>query len=126
MFLNESVASYEVEALREGYIDGSEASMMRILYESSEEWGTLTEKSLKMQAAAALREDTQLLTEGLSEVWGKIKDFFVKLWARIKKKKKKCRNSTRKIIIRKWNRNSESIRPRSFSGRFDGKNKRIF
>ena len=84
MFLNESVASYEVEALREGYIDGSEESMMRILYESSEEWGTLTEKSLKMQATAALREDAYLLAEGLSEVWQKIKDFFVKLWARVK------------------------------------------
>jgi hypothetical protein len=84
MFLNESVASYEVEALREGYIDGSEASMMRILYESSEEWGTLTEKSLKMQATAALREDAYLLAEGMSEVWKKIKDFFIKLWGRIK------------------------------------------
>ena len=84
MFLNESVASYEVEALAEGYIDGSEASMMRILYESSEEWGTLTEKSLKMQATAALREDAHLLAEGMSEVWKKIKDFFIKLWGRIK------------------------------------------
>lgn len=72
----------DVPATNKGY-DG-EAGGYRILAESEQEWGKLTLAMANAEVAAFLREDAVLLEAAGAGFLEKAKNFFLKLWAKVK------------------------------------------
>jgi len=84
MFFDESTrpAMGKFEASETG-LTPDLAGCNRLMYEASESWHGLAAKMMKCQHYAIVNEDSQLLSEGVSDFFGKIIEFFKALGRRI-------------------------------------------
>lgn len=73
-------AGYEAS---ETGLTGDEMGVQRLIAESAENWFNLREKMMKLEHVAIISEDVNLLSEGASDFFKRIADWFRKLGARI-------------------------------------------